>query len=70
VSTPCLRLNSILALGGGLMGRAKNMLGMGPQYSEMDLPLTETGARPALVDGIEGDEAGSAKERKNSGRRL
>ncbi|KAI9824504.1 MAG: hypothetical protein M1819_000859 [Sarea resinae] len=37
--------NSILSLGGGLMGKAKNMLGMGPEYSEMDLPLTEAGAR-------------------------
>ncbi|KAK3671974.1 aminophospholipid translocase [Recurvomyces mirabilis] len=37
--------NSILSLGGGIMGRAKNMLGMGPEYSEMDLPLTEHGAR-------------------------
>ncbi|KAI1913572.1 aminophospholipid translocase [Ophidiomyces ophidiicola] len=37
--------NSILTLGGGLVGRAKTMLGMGPKYSEMDLPLTEAGAR-------------------------
>jgi phospholipid-transporting ATPase len=37
--------NSVLAMGGGLMGRAKNMLGMDPQYSEMDLPLTEQGAQ-------------------------
>jgi phospholipid-transporting ATPase len=37
--------NSILSLGGGLMGRVKNTLGMGPEYSEMDLPLTEHGAR-------------------------
>lgn len=37
--------NSVLSLGGGLMGRAKSMLGMGPEYSEMDLPLTEPGAR-------------------------
>ncbi|RFU34933.1 hypothetical protein B7463_g1346, partial [Scytalidium lignicola] len=36
--------NSVLGMGGGLMGRAKSMLGMGPQYSEMDLPLTEAGA--------------------------
>lgn len=36
--------NSILGLGGGLMGRAKNMLGMGQGYSEMDLPLTEPGS--------------------------
>ncbi|KAI9845262.1 MAG: hypothetical protein M1837_005018 [Sclerophora amabilis] len=33
--------NSVLSMGGGLMGRAKNMLGMKPEYSEMDLPLTE-----------------------------
>jgi phospholipid-transporting ATPase len=39
--------NSILSLGGGIMGKAKHMLGMGPQYSEMDLPLTEAGARAA-----------------------
>ena len=31
--------NSVLSLGGGLVGRAKSMLGMGPEYSEMDLPL-------------------------------
>ncbi len=37
--------NSILSLGGGIVGRAKSMLGMGPEYSEMDLPLTETGTR-------------------------
>jgi phospholipid-transporting ATPase len=37
--------NSILSMGGGLMGRAKNMMGMGPKYSEMDLPLTEAGGR-------------------------
>ena len=36
--------NSILSLGGGMLGKAKHMLGMGPQYSEMDLPLTESGA--------------------------
>lgn len=41
--------NSILSLGGGFMGRAKNMLGMGPGYSEMDLPLTEAGARSSVL---------------------
>ncbi|GAM90695.1 hypothetical protein ANO11243_087400 [Dothideomycetidae sp. 11243] len=35
--------NSILSMGGGIMGRVKNTLGMGPEYSEMDLPLTENG---------------------------
>ena len=37
--------NSILSLRGGLMGRAKHMMGMRPEYSEMDLPLTEQGAQ-------------------------
>ncbi|KAI1412851.1 phospholipid-translocating P-type ATPase [Hypoxylon sp. FL1857] len=36
--------NSVLGLGGGFLGKAKNMLGMGQKgYSEMDLPLTEPG---------------------------
>ncbi|ORY69507.1 phospholipid-transporting ATPase 1 [Pseudomassariella vexata] len=37
--------NSVLGLGGGFFGKAKNMLGMGQAqgYSEMDLPLTEPG---------------------------
>jgi phospholipid-transporting ATPase len=39
--------NSVMSMGGGLIGRAKNMLGMGPEYSEMDLPLTNQGARTA-----------------------
>ncbi|POS86339.1 P-type ATPase-like protein [Erysiphe pulchra] len=37
--------NSALSMGGGLIGRAKTFLGMGPEYSEMDLPLTEPGRR-------------------------
>lgn len=36
--------NSILSMGGGILGRAKNMFGLGEGYSEMDLPLTEPGA--------------------------
>lgn len=55
--------NSIMALGGGIVGRAKNMLGMAPQYSEMDLPLTEAGARNARMDS---DEAPTPKEKKRS----
>ena len=35
--------NSAMMMGGGLLGRAKAALGMGPKYSEMDLPLTEPG---------------------------
>ena len=41
--------NSIMSLGGGFMGRAKHMMGMGPQYSEMNLPLTEAGAQNSRV---------------------
>jgi len=44
-ATKAKNRNSVLSMGGGLVGRAKSMLGMGPEYSEMDLPLTEPGAR-------------------------
>jgi phospholipid-transporting ATPase len=54
--------NSILALGGGLMGKAKNMLGMAPGYSEMDLPLTEAGAR--RPDDADGDGNSSRRGKK------
>ncbi|KAG8531589.1 uncharacterized protein KY384_003219 [Bacidia gigantensis] len=53
-STPMVRghrnRNSVLSLGGGLMGRAKVMLGMGPEYSEMDLPLRENAAGQQRTD--------------------
>lgn len=53
--------NSILGLGGGFMGKAKNMLGMGnSEYSEMDLPLTQAGARNARLD----SDGGSAVPKK------
>ena len=42
--------NSVLSMGGGLMGRAKNMLGMEPGYSEMGVPLTDTGQGKARTD--------------------
>lgn len=42
--------NSILGMGGGLMGKAKSMLGMGPKYSEMDMPLTNTGSGQPRID--------------------
>lgn len=56
--------NSILGLGGGLMGKAKYMFGMGNQYSEMDLPLTEAGARRATVDST-GDPRAAPKAKKS-----
>ncbi|KAI9831623.1 MAG: aminophospholipid translocase [Phylliscum demangeonii] len=62
--------NSILSLGGGLVGRAKSMLGMGPQYSEMDVPLTEAGlSQHRAVDGGTGPAATAKETRKRpSGR--
>lgn len=45
--------NTILSIGDGFVGRAKSMLGMKNDYSEMDLPLTESGARA-----VEGPDSG------------
>lgn len=45
--------NSVLSMGGGIMGKAKSMLGMGPEYSEMDLPLTESATRTGNAAGSE-----------------
>ena len=42
--------NSVLSMGGGILGKAKSALGMGPKYSEMDLPLTEGGQRITDVE--------------------
>lgn len=52
--------NSVLSLGGGLMGRFKNRLGMGQGYSEMDLPLTESRTGP-------GAAAAGSQEPKSKG---
>ena len=58
--------NSVLSLGGGIMGKAKNMLGMGPEYSEMDLPLTEAGANRPRVDTAGTDDTAASKPPKKS----
>ncbi|KAF4544743.1 Phospholipid-transporting ATPase [Lasiodiplodia theobromae] len=58
--------NSIMSLGGGLVGRAKNMLGMEPEYSEMDVPLTEAGARNAQASAASKSQP-AAHKRKQSG---
>lgn len=58
--------NSILTMGGGFMGKAKNMLGMGPEYSEMDLPLTEAGARGSRIDSAESEQPSAKRRRKFS----
>ncbi|KAF8466614.1 hypothetical protein BDZ91DRAFT_158387 [Kalaharituber pfeilii] len=46
----------------GMVGRVKSMMGMGPQYSEMDLPLTET--RPKDTNTGLSDDSTSVKDRK------
>ncbi|KAI1167974.1 hypothetical protein F5B18DRAFT_341028 [Nemania serpens] len=53
--------NSVLGLGGGFLGKAKNMLGMGQGYSEMDLPLTD--ARHGRTDSS-GNSAQPKKSKK------
>jgi len=55
--------NSVLTLGGGFIGRAKSILGMGPAYSEMDLPLTEPGSR-GRVDSTGGLETPKPADKK------
>lgn len=42
--------NSVLSIGGGIVGKAKSIMGMKPEYSEMDVPLTDTGAAQSRVD--------------------
>ena len=61
--------NSVLSLGGGIMGRAKAMLGRGPEYSEMDLPLTEAGVRASRVDSgsIDGHNKNPERKAANTG---
>lgn len=58
--------NSILSLGGGIMGKAKNMLGMTPEYSEMDLPLTETRTQGAGTETLEQEESEPTKKKRFS----
>ena len=66
-STAARNRNSILSLGGGFMGKAKNMMGMGPQYSEMDLPLTEQGAHASRSTTDESISKPSAQKRSTPG---
>lgn len=57
--------NSLLSLGGGMVAQAKRMVGLGPHYSEMDLPLTEGGGpRSARTDTALTDE-GPTPRRKH-----
>lgn len=56
--------NSVLSMGGGFMGRAKNMLGMGPEYSEMDMPLRDTVPGQTRMDSNMTDEHVKKPEHK------
>ena len=56
--------NSVLSMGGGIVGRAKNMLGMGPEYSEMDMPLRETAPGQARIDSDATEEHQKKPEHK------
>jgi phospholipid-transporting ATPase len=60
--------NSIMSLGGGIMGKAKNILGMGPEYSEMDLPLTEAGANRPRTDTADTDDTITAPKKSSGGK--
>ncbi|PBP17509.1 phospholipid-translocating P-type ATPase [Diplocarpon rosae] len=53
--------NSVLSMGGELVGKAKSMLGMAPGYSEMDLPLTESRGRA----GLDATDPGTPKQSGN-----
>ncbi|KAI9803259.1 MAG: hypothetical protein M1825_002050 [Sarcosagium campestre] len=60
--------NSVLSLGGGLMGRAKTMLGMGPEYSEMDLPLTDRADRTNTADSQQSSAERPARKKFDAGK--
>ena len=64
--------NSILSLGGGIVGKAKNIFGMAPGYSEMDLPLTETGARSSHIasGGVDALPSKPAKSKSTPGSKF
>jgi phospholipid-transporting ATPase len=59
--------NSILSMGGGLTGRVKHMLGRKPEYSEMDLPLTEHAAQQNQPSSSAYEEAKAPSKRRTSG---
>ena len=42
--------NSVLGMGGGIMGKAKTLFGRGREYSEMDMPLHETAPGQPRMD--------------------
>ena len=59
--------SSVLSTGGGLIGRAKNMLGMKPEYTEMDMPLRQTNqSQPRVDSGAMQDQPSAAAKARAS----
>ena len=58
--------NSVLSMGGGIMGRAKNMLGLGPEYSDMDMPLRDNAPAQARLEQNTSEERPMETEHKKS----
>ncbi|KAM0796037.1 phospholipid-transporting ATPase [Usnea florida] len=56
--------NSVLSMGGGIMGKAKTLFGRGPEYSEMDMPLRDTTPGQPRMDGEVTGEQGKRAEQK------
>ncbi|PVI06378.1 phospholipid-translocating P-type ATPase [Periconia macrospinosa] len=58
--------NSIMSMGGNITGRVKSMLGQKPEYSEMDLPLTENAAQQGRgLPSSTAEDSTSQKKRKS-----
>lgn len=56
--------NSALSMGGGIIGKAKTMLGLGPEYSEMDMPLRETAHDQAMASNDTTEDQDERPEKK------
>lgn len=60
--------SSVLSMGGGIVGKAKSIMGMKPEYSEMDVPLTDTGAAQSRVDSGSSLEQGKPPKKISGGK--
>ena len=57
--------NSVLSMGGGIMGKAKTLFGRGPEYSEMDMPLRETPpGQPRMNSDMTEDQVKKAEHKR------
>ncbi|KAF2875324.1 hypothetical protein BDV95DRAFT_486194 [Massariosphaeria phaeospora] len=67
VNSQSHKRNSIMGLGGGLTGRVKNMFGRGPEYSEMDLPLTDHAGQQNQANAAGYPDSTKAPKKRGSG---